>query len=518
MREKTSHGFDMTRLKFIGLGLCTGVFAGIIVSLFRLGIEKISAHLPQWFTFLKHHLIYLPIAIIIVLLLTVINGFLIRKDPNIKGSGIPQVEGQLRGQLSLNWWSVLSKKFVGGLLSISSGLFLGREGPSIQLGASVGQGMGEMLHLNVAERKIMISSGAAAGLSAAFNAPIAAVLFILEEVHHNFSPLVWLTSFASALASNFISLNIFGLTPVLYLGPLKSLPLKHYGALLIMGIFLGILALFYQQVLLSLEKWYSKLPLKKEFYSLVPFLLLIPVGIFFPNELGGGNQVIHQLGNEKLFFWTLLGLFALRFIFSMISYGSGLPGGIFLPILTLGAILGGIFGVLWCQITGLDQVYIANFIICAMAGYFAAIGKAPLTALILITEMVGTVQHLMPLGVVCLAAYVTLDLLGGRPIYEALLERMVAPDFGTFHGKKTTIEFPVIAESHFSGRMIRDFVWPKEMLLTSIIRGEEEILTRGDTVMRTGDVLVILTDTGLAQQIKFKLEELEKTNPEDLAL
>ena len=269
---------------------------------------------------------------------------------------------------------------------------------------------------------------------------------------------------------------------------------------------------------MSLEKWYSKLPLKKEFYSLVPFLLLIPVGIFFPNELGGGNQVIHQLGNEKLFFWTLLGLFALRFIFSMISYGSGLPGGIFLPILTLGAILGGIFGVLWCQITGLDQVYIANFIICAMAGYFAAIGKAPLTALILITEMVGTVQHLMPLGVVCLAAYVTLDLLGGRPIYEALLERMVAPDFGTFHGKKTTIEFPVIAESHFSGRMIRDFVWPKEMLLTSIIRGEEEILTRGDTVMRTGDVLVILTDTGLAQQIKFKLEELEKTNPEDLAL
>ena len=501
---------DSTRVRFIGVGLIIGLLVGLVVSTFRLAIEKIGQHLPTWFTFLKQHLIYLPIALIIVLILTFVVGQLIKSDPDIKGSGIPQVEGQLRGQVTMNWFSVLTKKFVGGILSVGSGLFLGREGPSIQLGAAVAQGVSEKWHMTPAEKKIFISSGAAAGLSAAFNAPIAGLLFVLEEVHHNFSPLVWLTSFVAALASNFVSVNFFGLTPVLYIGELKSLPVKHYGALILLGVFLGVMGVVYQKVLLALPKIYGKLKLPSYYYCLIPFVLLIPVGIFFPTYLGGGNQIIHQLGANALPLTLLIGLFILRFVFSMISYGSGLPGGIFLPILTLGAILGAIFGVIYCNITGLDPSYIRNFLIFAMAGYFAAIGKAPLTALILVTEMVGSVFHLMPLGVVCLFAYVTIDLLGGRPIYEALLERMVEPDFGNIKGRKTLVEFPITAESAFDGQMVRDFVWPKEMLLTSIRRGEEEFLTRGDTVMFVGDTLIILTDSGISQKIKVELTELER--------
>ncbi len=115
----------------------------------------------------------------------------------------------MEGEFDFNWWSILWRKFVGGILSIAPGLFLGREGPSIQLGAAVGQGVAAKLLNRGADRRILIASGAAAGLSAAFNAPIAGTFFVLEEIYHNFSPLVWVTSLASAIAANFISLNFF---------------------------------------------------------------------------------------------------------------------------------------------------------------------------------------------------------------------------------------------------------------------------------------------------------------------
>ena len=197
----------------------------------------------------------------------------------------------------------------------------------------------------------------------------------------------------------------------------------------------------------------------------------------------------------------------------MVSYGSNLPGGIFLPILTLGAIIGTLYGSLLVQYVGMDPIFVKNFLIFAMAGYFTAIGKAPLTAIILVTEMVGNFSHLMSLGVVALVSYITIDSLGGKPIYESLLERLVPSKVSNIRGHKTIIELPITAESSLDDTMVRDFVWPKQMLLTSIRRGESEILTHGDTVMHVGDVLIILTDENSLTKSK---RDLSKTLPNDL--
>ncbi|MGX7351806.1 voltage-gated chloride channel family protein [Enterococcus canis] len=508
---KTEHEIkrlDGTRIGFILKGLLIGVIVGFVVSLFRLGIEELSHYLTQLYHFFRHEPQWLLLWIPISILLAVIVGLLVKSDPDIKGSGIPQVEGQLRGQIHMRWWSVLWKKFIGGIISVGSGLFLGREGPSIQLGAMVGLGYSQMRHTTKSEEKIFVSSGASAGLAAAFNAPIAGLLFVLEEVHHNFSPLVWLTSFAAAISANFVSLNFFGLKPVLAVGQVDPLPLKYYGFLVLLGIFLGILGWGYQKVLLALPKFYGKLTfLSPNFYGLVPFLLIIPIGLAFPDILGGGNQIVLELGKQAPTIWIVLGLFLLRFVFSMISYGANLPGGIFLPILTLGALIGTFFGLAMVQFFGMDPHYVKNFLIIAMAGYFTAIGKAPLTAMILVSEMVGSLSHLMSLGLVALISYVVVDFLGGKPIYETLLERLVASEVPSITGKKTIIEYPITAESSLDGQMVRDFAWPKDMLLTSIRRGESELLTHGDTVMHSGDVLLILTDEGISQKIKQEITQ-----------
>lgn len=483
---------DFSRINAVAQGIIIGLIAGVIVSVFRLLISH-GLLLVQWFfRQANHHLWLLVFWLAMSILLTLLIGRWLKETPEIKGSGIPQVEGQLMGEVEYSWWPVLWKKFAGGVLAIGSGLFLGREGPSIQLGATVGQGFAASRKISGNKRRILIASGASAGLSAAFNAPIASSLFILEEVYHNFSTMVWITALASAIAADFVSTFFFGLTPVLHITYVHALPLTQYGWLILLGLLLGLFGRLYQVVVLRVGSWYHKLKwLPDQYNSLIAFILLIPVGLFLPQILGGGNQLIVSIGGQAPGIMILLIVFAIRFVYSMIAYGTGLPGGIFLPILTLGAVLGALFGqilVAW-HLTSPDLVPI--FTITAMAGYFAGISKAPFTAILLITEMVGTLQHLMPLAIVSLIAYLTVDVLGGTPVYAAMLEQSLKK---AHHGQSlpvTQLEFPVFENAIMDGKQVRDVDWPEGTLLVEIKRGERVIVPHGDTVIHLGDTLLL---------------------------
>ncbi|WP_283581358.1 ClC family H(+)/Cl(-) exchange transporter [Ligilactobacillus hohenheimensis] len=488
--------FDTTRFTFILRGILVGLLSGLVVSVFRLLCER-GLQLMTWVYGLMHHHLWLLLPVILgALVITLINGRLITAEPNIKGSGIPQVEGQLSGDLEMNWWSVLWRKWIGGILGISYGLFLGREGPSIQLGATVGQGIADSMKKKGAGRRVLIAGGAAAGLSAAFNAPIASTLFVLEEVYHNFSPLVWTTALAAAVSSNFVSMEFFGLTPVLDIHYGHSFPLRYYVYLVVMGVILGLLGYLYQYMTLNGEKVYAKLKLLPRKYDvLIPLLMVIAIGYFWPHLLGGGNGLIKSLGTTNPTLLILLAIFIMRLLFSTISYCSGTPGGIFLPILALGAVLGALYGEVLVHLHLMPTYLVANCVIYAMAGYFACIGKAPFTAILLITEMVGSLRHLMPLAVVSLTAYTVVDILRGQPIYEAMLANL--RHFPQNAISETTqedeVEIPVFAGSNLQDKQVRDIPWPKDCLLAAIRRGEKERIPHGDTVIRSGDTLIVVT-------------------------
>ncbi|GEB78424.1 ClC family H(+)/Cl(-) exchange transporter [Sporolactobacillus inulinus] len=515
-RNKEKSAFDATRLLFILKGLVVGILTGFVVSLFRILIE-FSLHLwTKLYQFIPDHPWTVFVAIFISSLLALLIGIIARSQPNIMGSGIPQVEGQLAGDLEMNWWQILWRKFITGVLGIGAGLFLGREGPSIQLGAAVGQGIAQGLKSTGISRRVLIASGSAAGLSAAFNAPIAGTLFVLEEVYHNFSPFVWMASLAGAIGSDFVSSNFFGLVPVLHISYSRSFPLYLYWHLILLGVVLGLFGFLYQKVLLKMPQWYERfIKLHRYFHGLVPFLLVIPIGIMWPHTLGGGNTIILGMGNVTPGLTILLGLFVLRFIFSMISYGSGLPGGIFLPILSLGAILGAIYGTVMSDLGLLPNIYIMNLIIISMAGYFAGIGKAPFTAIILITEMVGSLEHLMPLALVSLIAYLVVDLLGGAPIYASLLARLnLGKKLNELSGRNDHLEIPVFLGSDLDEQQVRDVNWPNHSLLISIHRGEHEIIPHGDTMIRSGDTLILLIDhneMSVVRKIILKMSRSQMT-------
>lgn len=181
---------NTSKLSVVLYGALIGFLTGIVVSVFRWTIEKLLQFVQALYVDISHG----NITVIFFLMIANFIGFLIvawllNKEPNISGSGIPQVEGLLLGELKINWWSTLWRKFISGIVAIGSGLMLGREGPSIQLGASIGQGVASYKHLSHNQSKGLIASGAAAGLSAAFNAPLAGVMFVLEESITVFLPL-----------------------------------------------------------------------------------------------------------------------------------------------------------------------------------------------------------------------------------------------------------------------------------------------------------------------------------------
>jgi len=502
---------DNEKLRLTLGGILVGIISGIVVSVFRWSIAH-SLKLFQGIYVAARTNVLLTIGLVVLMIaIATFVGYLIKKEPNISGSGIPQVEAQLGGEMHLNWWSILWRKFVGGILSIAPGLFLGREGPSIQLGSAIGQGVGELTHDNQGvNQRVLIASGAAAGLAAAFSAPIAGAMFVLEEVYHNFSPLIWVTALASAVSANVVALYVFGLQPVLQVPYQYSLPIKYYWHLIVLGIILGLMGRLYQIVILSMPALYAKTRLPRFIQGIIPLVLIVPIGMMFPNFIGGGNGIIVNLNHYGTSLLFLLGLLALRFIYSMISYGSGLPGGIFLPILNLGAIIGAIYAVFMNQLGLLPIAFESNLIIFAMAGYFACIGKAPFTAIILVTEMVGSLKHLMPLAVLSLVAYIVVDLLNGAPIYEALKERLVLnSDYLNRVSKfNDRLEVSIYEGSSVDGKYIRDIPFPKDILVIGVYRGERQLIPKGDTLIKSGDRIVFMVNAGQRAKVSKKLQDL----------
>lgn len=483
-------------LSFVWRGVIVGCVSGSVVSLFRLLIAKIFAQVVKCYQLSHENPALLGLILLVSVIVVIAIGFLVKSDPDIKGSGIPHVEGELKGLLHPDWWSVLWKKFIGGVLAISMGFMLGREGPSIQLGAMAGKGVAKSLKAQRMEQRVLIASGAAAGLSAAFNAPIAGLLFVLEEIYHHFSRLVWISALVASLVANFISLNIFGLTPVLAMpSDLAILPLHHYWMLLLLGAFLGMMGYLYEKVTLNADLFYDFLGkichIPNYCYGIFAAILILPIGYFYPQLLGGGNGLITSLSTSHLTFAVVCLYFLIRFVWSTFSYASGLPGGIFLPILTLGSLLGFGFGLSMHQIGFISTSVLVNFLVLGMAGYFGAISKAPLTAIILVTEMVGDFRQLMTIAVVTLVAYIVMDLLKGEPIYEAMFANLFIPKDREVI-EPTLIELTV--SDKIAGKRVRDLTLPKNVLITTQIHRKKSEVVCGSTVLNAGDTIFLVVN------------------------
>ncbi len=504
---------ETQRVSILWKSLVVGIAAGAIVVLYRFVLTKMEALSFACYAFFLAHPALLPVLFVALGGLGYLAGVLVDKHRQISGSGIPQIKGIMLGHFRFPWLNTLWSKFAGGALAILAGLSLGREGPSIQLGASVAEGIGKKVSVTRAERKYLIAGGASAGLAAAFNAPLAGVMFAVEEIFKYLSPIVLLATTIASVAADFLARLAFGAEPIFSFPTQSPLPMSAYWMVCVLGVILGGAGAFYNLILVKTQALYKKIE-NLRIRVVIPFLLAGIAGLLFPVALGGGHAVLEHLQVSSGFFFLLL-ILVVKFAFSMISFGSGAPGGIFFPLLILGALIGALFGKAAVAWLGIDAVLLNNFIILAMAGYFAAIVRAPLTGVVLLLEMTGSFENLLPLVLIAVVASATADMLKSAPVYDALLENMLKDQKGSAfpdEGKKITMETVVHFGASAAGRYVRELSLPQDCLLIAVRREGKDIIPKGDTLLRADDTLIFLINThNEAEQRKVILGLTEKT-------
>lgn len=413
-------------LLYYVLAVGAGLLVGAVGAYFHMAVDVLS----QWPDLIRSRLdgplLYLAMsamaAVMVALAVALVRAF----APEAAGSGVQEIEGALEGLRPVRWQRVLPVKFVGGMLALGSGLVAGREGPTIHMGAAIAKALSDAVRLDTRDSRGLLAAGAAAGLAAAFNAPLAAILFVIEETRRQFPyglrtySAVILCSVASAVMAEAIG----GTAPDMKLD-VPDMPLLLLPAFLALGAVLGAVGVAFNRALVASLDGARMLALKVSPY-LLPVLVGAAVGpliLLRPEATFGGEQLAVSLPGLGLPALTLAGIVLIRFTMTMASYSTGIPGGIFAPILVLATAVGVLFATLLALVVPLPPDAVAAFGIAAMGGLFSATVRAPLVGMVLVAELTGSYGLLVPVILTCVTANLVAEALGGKPIYEVLLDR-----------------------------------------------------------------------------------------------
>lgn len=410
--------------------VCVGLVVGVVVGLFRVleagAGQGLRSLLEQWreqpWIILLCFGAMLPLAWCI--------GRLVRAAPESSGSGIPQVELCLHEGMALHWSRLLWVKFVGAWLAIAGGLSLGREGPCIHMGAAVGAGVNALWGRQALRQNPCIIAGAAAGLGAAFGAPLAGCIFVYEEMRCQWSGRIVLALLvAVSVAQSFIVYG-YGMGRILPFTHMHTPPAALYGLLAGFGLLLGLAGMGYTRCLVAMKDAEARQKIVPQQFRTLPALICAAVCMFVaPQLLGGGDALIlksatlHGPSLQATILLLCL-LCVAKYAFSLYSYMGGVPGGLLMPLLCVGALLGAAcgHGLVYMQWIAPEQAQ--SFIILGMAGYFAAIVRAPLTGICLILEMTGAWGFLPSCLVVSYVACAVANAGNTAPVYDLLKARV----------------------------------------------------------------------------------------------
>jgi len=353
--------------------------------------------------------------------------YLVKKYvPEASGSGVQEIEGALDEIRPMRWKRVIPIKFIASLFSLGSGLLLGREGPTIQIGGNIGKMIKDIFKQHDNVNNPLISAGAAAGLASAFNAPLSGIIFVIEEMHEHFK-----FNFYSVAAimigsgtADFILRLLTSSKPVIKMTVFTSPKISYLWLFIVLGLLLAIVGYIYNKLLIASLNWFkllNKFPII--FIGIIIGIIVAVIGIYSPNMIGGGYDTISKTLNNSFSLSFLVVLLLARTVLSVLSYGSGVPGGIFAPMLTLGIIFGMLFGGVLPYFFPQINLNPGIFAVAGMAGLFASTVRAPLTGLVLSIEMTSNFELILPLVITTVTASVFTTLLGNKPIYTTLLKR-----------------------------------------------------------------------------------------------
>jgi CIC family chloride channel protein len=403
---------------FLLLTIVIGVLAGLAAVLFTVAIEQTSHRLfglaPS-----RLRLFAVPP------LMSLVTGFLLAKVfPDVRGSGVPQTEAAYHLSGGVIPTHVPLGKFITGVLCIGSGHSMGREGPSVQIGAGLASLIGRWLHLSPRRVRDLVPVGAAAALAAAFNTPIAAVLFALEEIIGDMNAALLGSTVVASVAAVIVERSILGNEPLFHVPTYRLVHPAELLAYAALGIIGGAVSLLFCKALLALRGVFLRLPQgTKIFQPAIGGLVIGAVLVYSPAIMGVGYEYVDQALNGDLLFKTMAILCFLKLGATIVSYASGNAGGIFAPSLYIGAMAGGAVGMLVHRVAPFPTGDPGAYALVGMGTLFAGIIRAPMTSVFMIFEITQDYQILVPLMVANMLSFVISRRYQPVPVYHALLQQ-----------------------------------------------------------------------------------------------
>jgi chloride channel protein, CIC family len=408
------------------LSLFVGSVSGLVCATFRLMLQRADT--------LRGEIIVLAHSRSVVGLLLVIAGAAVatavaaalvrRISPDAGGSGIPEVEAAIHGGRRGRPIRNAIVKFVGGLLGIGSGLALGREGPSVQMGHSIADMVARLFRRTELDSRVLFAAGAGAGLATAFNAPIAGAIFVLEELLRRFDTRTATAALGASAGAIAVARVLLGVEPDF---SVPSQPFPSFATVpmhIVLGIVAGLAGAAYTRTILgslAVADLTGRCPVAVRAAMIGALVGLL--AWYAPQLVGGGDAITQQTLMNVGSLSTISLIFAVRFGLGPLSYAAGTPGGLFAPMLVLGAQVGVVFGRLCVQWFPNAAASPTAYAVVGMTAFFTAVVRAPLTGIALATEMTGSVNLLLPMLAACFGAMVVTDVLGIPPIYDLLRER-----------------------------------------------------------------------------------------------
>jgi len=417
------HGSELPML--LVAALLAGGLAGILGSAFRLALAKadeLRGAIIHWSRAIPGWGWSIPIALA-VLGAAIARWLVVLFAEDASGSGVPQVEGIVRVGGQFHSRFVIPVKFFGGLAAIGSGLALGREGPTVQMGSAAAEWIGRLFRMPAPEARVLSAAGAGAGLATAFGAPLGGAVFVLEELTQRFHIRVAIASFTASGMAIALLYRLLGTKPELALPDLSTPSPLDLAVYLGLGVLLGVLGIAYNWLVLAGLDAGQRFAIPSGLRAMAVGAVVGLLAWYEPQLVGGGEDFLRRLLHDGIGTSFLVFALAVRFVLGPLSYSAGTPGGLFAPLLLVGAMVGQVYGTLVHGVVPAAAPDPADLAVVGMAAFFAATVRAPITGAVLIVEMTGVANLFVPLLIAISGALLVPTMLDNEPIYDALRAR-----------------------------------------------------------------------------------------------
>lgn len=505
---RTWLAFKYYGINIVFLSVLTGIFAGVVVTFYTICTSYGEQYSRELYSLILQYPAFIPLLFVGLAAGAVVIGTLVRFVPMIRGSGIPQIEGACRGKFPFNWYVTMCSMFAASLACVFMGLAAGSEGPSIEIGGCVGEGTGRILRRSFMIRRLQIASGASAGFAVAFNAPVTGMIFALEEAFKSFSPMIFVSASVSVITALGVRTGIrlalgrsvgFAMEGFVFA---QNMDVAGYGYVALAALIVALAAVAFYYAVQGAKKMFSKITfLKGAGKFIIPFVLSGAFGLITVYAMGGGHNFIHSLatgGTGRIEGISVLGagiiaslaiIVALRFILMALYMGCGVPCGVFIPMLAVGAGLGALLSSLFVQ-TGMDAAYTDYIVIICMSVFFTSFVRAPITGLFMVFELTGQFANLLPalLGVVI--ASLVAEVYRTEPGYEKNLHGFIRDEGFADREKPVRVTVTVRPRSLADGGRIKSIIWPSGGLVVAIrLPDGTQVIPSGNTKLDAGQQL-----------------------------